>query len=207
VQWINPGPSDPIPLGMTERQMQKRVRELDRLRADLDRAVAVPDPGERAVALCPFLGSDVYAARQSAFKSLGECGEPALPTFRKLLADNSLGRRHWEVVRALSTVRSRQAGRELALLLGRELAVWKREGPRLPHAWWNGGGLEWAEVERFRERYGVALEAVRGLGEGGYWEGRQAVREFRYVWRSLPQLREIAQLGEECDRVLAKLEK
>jgi hypothetical protein len=205
VQWINPGPNDPIPLNMTERQLRERVRQLDRLRADLGRAAAGPDAGKRAFALCPFLDSAVDAARQAAFQSLGECGEPALPTFRRLLADGSLGRRHWELVRALGKVRGRQAGQELAVLLGRELAFWQREGPRLPPGWWNGGGLEWADVERFRDRYGVALEAVRGLGEGGHREGRQAVREFRYFWRSLAQLREIEQMGEECDHVLAKL--
>jgi hypothetical protein len=207
VQWRNPGPNDPIPLRMSERQLRERVRQLGRLRADLGRAAAVPDPGKRAVALCPFLDSDLYAARRAAFQSLGECGEPALPTFRKLLADGSLGRRHAEVVEALGKVRGRQAGRELALLLGRELAFWQREGPRLPRGWWNGAGLKSAEAERFRDRYCLALAAVRGLGEGGHREGRQAVREFRYFWQSLAQLREIDQMGEECGHVLAKLEK
>jgi len=207
VQWKNPGPNDPIPLDMSEQKMRERVLELGRLRADLGRAAAVPDPAKRAVALCPFLDSDVYDARRAAFQSLGECGEPALPTFRKLLGDSSLGRRHAEVVEALGKVRGRQAGRELAVLLGRELVFWQREGPRLPRGWWNGGGLKWAEVERLRDHYSVALGAVRGLGEGGHREGRQAVREFRYFWQSLAQLREIGQMGEECGRVVAKLEK
>ena len=89
----------------------------------------------------------------------------------------------------------------------RELAFWKKAGPQLPKGWWSGGGLPWAEVERLRDRYSVTLEAVQGIGETRHAGGREAVTALRRFWKSLPQLCEIEQLAEECDRVLSALDK
>src|SRR5262249_34828736 len=139
-----------------------------------------------------------------ALRSLSGCGEPALPAYRKLLADASVSRHHAEVVESLGRASGRKIGEELEGILGRELAFWKKRGPTLPGGWWNGGGLQWGDVESLRDRYGVPLAAVRGLGKIHSPEGRKAVKQLRDFWLSLPQLKEIGQMGEECDRVLAE---
>jgi hypothetical protein len=194
-------------LGMTEKAMRQRVRHFSRVWENLDRAVALPDPARRAAALCTFVRSDAEAVREAALRSLGQCGEPALPAFRKLLEEHSLSRHHGEVVRTLAQLGGTEAGRELAAIMERELTFWKAEGPKLPVGWWNGAGLEWSKVGRLRDRYIVAREAIEGLGKGRGDEGRKAVTAFRDFWRSLPQLEDskygLAELSEECDRVLA----
>lgn len=79
----------------------------------------------------------------------------------------------------------------------------------LPANWWGGGGgmLAWTEVESLRDRYCVAVAAVRGLGVNRCREGRDIVKQFRDFGASLPLLKEIEQTIEECDRVLAELTK
>ena len=96
---------------------------------------------------------------------------------------------------------AQKIGEELTEMLGRELAFWKKKGPTLPAGWWNGSELNWTEVEVLRDRYGITLAVVRGLGEARSTEGRKAVKQFRDFWLSLPQLKEIGQMSEECDRV------
>src|SRR5262245_24105172 len=90
VQRENPGPSEMIPLDLTEAKVRERVRELVRIQADVGRAAAKADPGERAEALRPYVGSDLYYAREAAFQGLGGCGPKALPVLRKLLGDAAL---------------------------------------------------------------------------------------------------------------------
>jgi hypothetical protein len=104
----------------------------------------------------------------------------------------------------------KDVGRELTIMLEQELAFWQKTGPQLPLGWWNGGGLPWAEVERLRNRYSVTLEAVRGIGVARYREGQKVVTTLRDYWRSLPQLEDrsgLDQMSQECDRLLAALEK
>jgi hypothetical protein len=120
-----------------------------------------------------------------------------------MLGDASWSRHHSDLVRVLAKAGGEDAGPELAALLRRESAFWKRAGPPLKVGWWNGAG---AGRERLREHYGLSLEAIRGLGEVRYGRGREAVAELRDLWRSLPQLvGEVSQLAEECDGVLARL--
>jgi hypothetical protein len=94
--------------------------------------------------------------------------------------------------------------RRLAAVLGRELTFWKKEGPNLLPGWKNGVGMTWDEVTSFRDHYRVTLGAVRRVRSD---ECRKAVEELRDLWRSLPSLKDIKQMGEECDRVLAGLKK
>ena len=73
---------------------------------------------------------------------------------------------------------------------------------RVGQSRWNGKGLEWNEVERLRDRYGKAHATLRSLEEIRFGGCRNAVTKFRDFWSSLPQLAEISQLTEVCDRVL-----
>lgn len=205
VQWINPGQSDPFRLEMTEGQMNERVRHLDGVRAKLGRAAAIPDQKKRAEGLAPFFASDVFSVQEAALQLLSKCGEPALPTYRNLLGDGSLSEQHCQIVASMAKVGGPRIGEELTQMLHRDLGYWKTIGPTLPSGWWNGGGLEWTEVEVHRDRYGITLAAVRGIAEARCPEGRNAVRQLRDFWLSLPQLNEIGQMAEECNRVLGQL--
>jgi hypothetical protein len=199
-------------LSMTPVEMAARVRQLARLRGDLERATAQADPAQRAKALRPFVESELYYARYAAFEELARCGKPALPVLREMLRDPGLHRRHDMVVRALARAGGPDAGAELAKLLEGELAYWKMTAPGLPAGWWNGAGGAVAEetAERLRERYSVTLETIRGLRQARFPEGKTTVTAFRDYWRSLPQLEDksgLTQMSEECDHVLAELKK
>jgi hypothetical protein len=212
MQKENPGPQELLPLGQSEARTRERVQALCGIQADIARANALADAGERAEALRPFVGSDLYYARVDALEGLGDCGKAALPVLRRLLGDANLSRRHGDVVRAMAKAGGAAAGPDLTAILERETAFWKQKAPNLPQGWWNGGGqankVAWDEVERLRERYGVTLEAVRGLQAAKFAGGRKPVADLRDFWRSLPQLEDrsgLNQMSEECDRCLAAL--
>ncbi len=197
---------------ITPTASQERVKEMARLRADVEKAAALPDPGKRATALRPFVKSEVYHARHAALEGLACCGKPALPVLRELLGDAALAPRHGDIVRSLARAGGPDSGAELTKLLEGELAFWKKIGPGLPAGWWNGanGAVPWDNVERLRNRYGRTLETIRGLRQARFAGGKATVTAFRDFWRSLPQLEDksgLNQMSEECDGLLAELKK
>jgi hypothetical protein len=210
LQFINPGPTRLSPLGLTEEKIRDRVRQFASAQSDLARAVAVSDPAKRAEALRALAGSPLYQVREAAFQQLGKAGKGALPVLRRMLGDTSLARHHGDVVQALAHAGGMAAGSDLKAIVERELAFWKKEGPNLKVGWWNGGGLNDEKCERLRNRYSVALQALRGLAEVRFDDSKKVVREFRDFWRSLPQLEDrsgLNQMSQECDRVLSRLQK
>lgn len=212
VQEINPGPSRLVSLRMTEEALREELLRLVKTQDGLTRALALPDPGKRAEALRPFVRSDLIYAQIATFEALGKCGKGGLPVLRELLRDDSLARQHAAVVRALTEAGGTAAGPDLTALLERELAFWKKTGPKLPAGWWNnrGGLVGWEEAARLSDRYCLAREALRGLREVRFAASRKVVAEFRDFWRSLPQLEDKSGLNEmskECDRLLDALKK
>jgi hypothetical protein len=203
-QLINPGPSSPTRLRLTERTMRERVRSLGRVRADLGRAGAVPDPARRAAALAPFVGCDVDPARDAALEGLRGCGPAGVPALHKLLMDDALLPHHQRVVETLARVGGAGAERELTAAVVRELAYWRRQGPQLPPGWWSNAGPG-RSPERLRQQYSLALRAIEGLRGTRSADSFKAVRDFRTFWQSLPQLADCWPLTGECDRVLASV--
>jgi hypothetical protein len=207
-QYVNPGPRTPVPLRMTEQEVRGRLRRLARVRTDFDRAAAVPDPAGRAAALCAFVGSDLEIAQWAALESLKGCGEATLPALHKLLADDALTPHHKAVVRTLIEIGGKEIERELVAMLGRELAFWKKEGPKLPIGWQQGdiAGLEKAKVEYLQQRSSAVYEAIGGLRDAQSAASREAIVMLRGFWLSLPQLGQDA-ISEECDSVLNHLKR
>jgi hypothetical protein len=207
VQIENPGPSRLVPLRMSEQKLKDRALEVVKTQEVLNRSLTMP-AAKRAEALEPLARLTMYPAWVKAFDALADCGPAALPTLRRMLADESTSNRHDRVVKALVRAGGTEVGRDLTQLVERELGFWKNAAPQLRVGWWNGTGLQWSEVEPLRSRYAKVYEALHGL-RAIRWPGcEKEVSDFRDFWRSLPQLEDksgMSQMSEVCDVVLRQL--
>jgi hypothetical protein len=206
VQWINPGDTDLIPMQWNECGLRCRVDEIVSARKTLAETMRIDDPDRLAKALLPFAKAESDFIRGRVIVDLGAGGKKTLSALRRILQDDSWAAHHWRAVDSLVKSGGRDVGPELTKMLSAESEFWQRRGPTLKKNWWNaGGGISWDEVEKLRDRYGKTLNIVRGLRELGYADSKGEVREFRDRWKSLPQLGEVSQMAEECDRLLSEL--
>ena len=206
MQLMNPGPSMLYSHRKTEAELKSEVSRVLGTQNSLNAALAIPDPATRAASLEPFVQDSIYLARERALAGLTECGEAALPVLRRLLNNESTSEYRESVIDAFAKAGGKSAGPELTELVEEELQFWRKNGPTLQAGWWNGKGFESIEaVEPFRDRYGVLLRAIYALGQIKYVPGARVVNDVSDLWRSLPQLYEIDQMGEACDGVLREL--
>jgi len=204
-QRINPGPSELVAQDMTEREL-KRTRHLGAgLRAGAEHeSVGRGDSVRLAADVRTLLTDDSDFIRSSVITALGDAGAIALPSLRRVVADETLLRHHGTALRALAKAGGSETTEDMVAVLKVELKLWKETGPVLKAGWWNGTGLEWDEVERLRAHYGRIMAALDGLRVLKAAAGREPVTATRNLWRSLPQLRDIGgdQIGEACDAAL-----
>ncbi|HLX64286.1 MAG TPA: hypothetical protein VKX17_23640 [Planctomycetota bacterium] len=203
-QLINPGPSELVAHGDDEKAIKDSVLKLKKVQDELAKASAIIDKSKRAELLRPLTQSEIYMVKQAAFAELKNCGEEAMPTLRKMLADPKLLSLHEDVIDVLQEVGGVKVGGELSAILQGELKFWRATGPKLKTGWWN----ESTDVDPLRSRYGKALHSLYALKKIRFAGCKSVVTEFRDFWRSLPQLEDksgLNQMSEECDNVLQSL--
>jgi len=197
---------------MSEYEIRARVLDLTRTRNWFDQAMAIPEPSIRAEELgalgahASLAALDLYFARKIVFGEIQKCGEPALPTLRRMLRDQSLLRVHPEVVESLAVAGGEKVGDELTALIREEMEFWKAIGPSLKKGWWNN--IPQPDTYRLRDRYGKVYAALVALRKLRFAGCKEVVAEFRDFWRSLPQLEDktgLNQMSQECDEIWSEL--
>ncbi|HVZ19044.1 MAG TPA: hypothetical protein VG897_18145, partial [Terriglobales bacterium] len=181
-QTMNPGPTQLTRLPMSEAELRKSIQLVLKLRDDMDRAVANPDPVERGQQLAALVCSENGIARMSALEKLERGGASETNVLFDLLSDRGLLGVHQEFIGVL--VRKRAADPRFAELLREETSYWLQECPALKPGWWftapasgSGANLRAAQCDSRVEtaghhaggagfRGGVAhLSAYREIGE------------------------------------------
>ena len=207
-QVMNPGPSILNRQRNSQGEMKERVREIAAIQSSLTKIAGVPVPEKRAEKAAPYTKSNVYYARGEAFRILAACKTPAVPILRKMLADKSNANQYGPIVDAMADAGGSELGAEFTQILTEELKFWKAKAPSLQKGWWNGKGLDGAQVRKLRNRYFKTKHVLYGLRKMKFQGSRNAVQAFRNYWRSLPQLEDksgIDQMSQACDAVLKTL--
>jgi hypothetical protein len=199
-QRMNPGPTSLFSWDMTEVAVKNRVEAILRVQGEFRGALAQPDPEKMRAIVLPLRESAPEFTRKILVE-LGEAGPKALPTLRALLKAGTLKSDEYGIVTAMAKAGGKSVGPELVDVLRQEMDYWRTFGPRLQPGWWNGTGIEWAEVERHRNRYGVLLSALEAVKSIQFEPARPIVEETAAYWRSLPQLAEVRQLPDTADAV------
>jgi hypothetical protein len=194
---------------MSGDEMRARALELARLRNSYEEALAIFEPSgtaEALGALASIVPLDLYFVRRIIFTEIKKCGEPALPTLKRMLSDQSLVVLHAEVVESLAVAGGERVGDELTAVVRKELEFWRAIGPTVKEGWWNDS----AQLTRHRprDRYGKVYESLAALRKLKFPGCREVVTELRDFWRSLPQLEDkggLNQMSQECDEILREL--
>jgi hypothetical protein len=206
IQVMNPGDSILTYYDDSEREIIDQAFEVLHLQERVNSSVAIQDESKRAEALAQFALSESYYARDVAFAELQKCRKAALPVLRKMLGDQTILKRHSEVIKTLSAAGGDEVAAELTTIVREELGFWQETGPRLRDGWWNN--MNEPETEVLRNRYSKVLEALYSLRKLKPVGCKEVVTEFRDFWRSLPQLEDksgLTQMSEACDKILQEL--
>lgn len=208
-QQINPGPSELISWGITERELHTGVEGVLQTRAVLSKALAGPDADKSAEAVLQLLRrTESDYVRSLALDAVVEAGEVGLPALRRVLGEAALEGQHGDAVWAMRKLPADLAATELTRVVTEELAYWRKVGPGLKKGWWDEVGMKAEEKERLRNRYSRAHSALQVLGNLRTEGCRDEVTAFRDWWKSLPQLGgELTQMTHACDSVLEALRK
>lgn len=206
-QEFNPGPQKLLSWGLDERGLKTEVDAVVKAQTTLTEAIRKGDADKLTTAVLDLLRSESTFVPHAVVWDLRTAGAKGLPALRTILKEDKLLKYHDGAVRSLAKTGGADVGPELVKLLERELAFWKKVGPKLPADWWSGarGKIEWEEVTRLRDHYSLAHTAVLELGILRHVGGRDAVSAFGEYWKSLPQLLEVKQLAEACDDTLKAL--
>lgn len=210
IQVINPGPSLLVPLSKSEDDLKNRALEVKAAQDALADAAAIVDPVARAEALAPFTHHELYWAQSAAFEALEKTGKPALPTLRKMLADDSRLDIHDQTVSVIALVGQGEVGPDLTGVVQKSLEFWSLTAPGLKKGWWNGEGFDSLDdAEPLRDRYMEVYRALIVLRERPYRESEKVVTQFRDFWRSMPQLVEVGSdsMTKACDDILRELDR
>lgn len=204
-QVMNPGPSILVMLDISLQKMNEPVAEINRIQKELAAVASIGNGGARAESLKPHVSSDVYEVQQFALNELGECGPSGLKTIRGMLEDSASADERTELIKAFVAAGGDAVGGELNDRLQRELAFWQATAPSLSQGWWN---QDLAPHAPLRERYGQAIELIRGLDRTHYIPASTTAMQLGELWRSLPQLNDstgTSQMVEECEKFVAHL--
>jgi len=200
-QIINPGPSILSESQYSEGDVRSRVAEIKSVQEEMLTAIAAQDGAERAERLKPFVRSNIFLARMLALRELGKSGPAAVRTILGMLDDPEYSDEGSELVKALVEAGGKSVAGELNRRLQRELSFWIATAPSLTKGWWNQDPTPHAPL---CERYTKTFQLVFGLEQVHARGSLDTVRQLRDFWRSLPQLAEISQLPEECDKLIAQ---
>ena len=200
IQQMNPGPSLLCKSGYTETALRNEISDVRATQEALTGAIAIADPGLRALSLKPFLHHRVYLAHEKAFSEITKCDEAALPVLRKVLDDESLIAIHSDAIDALEAVGGKKIGPELTLLVERETEFWRKRAPSLKPAWRNEFDPN-GDSALLANPWAALQQALVSLQDIRYAGAEKEVTEFKRLMQSLPQIfdRETSQL---CDAML-----
>jgi hypothetical protein len=204
IQTTNPGPSTLQPWNMPEGKVRERVAQVVQVEQQLTDVIRIKDGAERAVALKPYVRSDILPARQFAEEELG--GPEGVPVIRSILDDEAFAAESDAVVKALVRAGGAAEGSDLTARLGRDLEFGRTVGPQLHQGWWNDNPTPESPL---RNRYGQTLELIRGLDGIQFPGALRTAAALRDFWRSLPQLdgpTGLNQMSEECDKLIHDLQ-
>lgn len=204
-QQINPGPSELIYLGKNECEFACRVQEIVTMQARFYKAMSAANPDQIAESVEGLLRSDSSNLGREAIKTLGNADKNGLVVLRKLLKQDAFEKFHEDVIEAMPNAGGASVGAELTVMLKEDLAFWKKASPGLKKGWWNGNGIEWEKVEHHRNHYSRSLAIIRGLQGIKFPECRGDIQAFRDFWVSQPQLGEIDQMTDACDKILVNV--
>jgi hypothetical protein len=205
--WGNPpGEVSLEPLGLSENDLKNRVHEVIKTREELQKALSLPNPAQRAQALQPFTDSGVAHARKPSFDALGECGKDALPVLRKMLQAEFEPRWPHGLMWMFADAGGTEVGPELTEMLAKELNFWLDICESLEEGWLDGTGLTRDERESLAKRYYKTLNIIWALEKIKFEGCEQEVVAFRDFWNSRPQLAHGTCVVASCDAILAQLD-
>lgn len=207
VQQVNPGPSQLISSGMSERQFRKVVDDIVAVQDAFTEAIGWNDAPSLASAVPPLLLIDSVYVRRFIIAALGDAGPNGVPAIRAILKDESLSNDREDAILALAKAGGPDAAPDITELLAQELVFWKKVGPGLKKDWWSGDGFEPDELNRLKIHYGTVYAAIGALRGMRFAGSREVVTALRKLWWSLPQLGSTGggQVVRECDQLLAAL--
>jgi len=183
-QLWNPGPLELVPLEMSEREVLQRVDEVRALKKKFEEALQSPDAARTVLPLMRFNSAPVRLLMIGAMQEAGPNGVAAL---QAILGDASLLDLHDDAILALAKAGAIEAGPQLTELLKQALEYWKT----IPDA-------EFFDHQIYARTY-ATLWALRTLR---YAEAYDTVLALRELWQSVPQLRSLDQIAQECDGFL-----
>lgn len=199
---MDPGPSTLQPFDVQEEKLRERVEQVIQTQQRLTDIIQVKNGAERAVALKPYLRSDILPARQFAEDELQKCGTEAVPIIRSMLDDEAFVTESDALVKALVRAGGIAEGNDLTVRLGQDLDFWRTVGPQLHQGWWNDDPTPESPL---RNRYAQTLELVRGLDEIHFAGALSTAVALRDFWHSLRQLDDptgLNQMTDECDKFI-----
>lgn len=203
-QVENPGPLLLVDWGWGDAQsVHKRVNDWRDTQNALRSIDAVYDPGERVNRAIDF-GREHPDWMADAVEIVAGAGDAAIPALEGMLNNPANKQVHGLIVRDIGDVGGVDAGPTLTDILKRELAFWRNEAPNIEKGWWNHDPGDRREL--LRDRYEVAAKTLPALEDLGYPACKDAVVEFRDFWESQPQLNDVGEMSETCDRILNSFE-
>ncbi|MCC6798031.1 MAG: hypothetical protein IT366_23155 [Candidatus Hydrogenedentes bacterium] len=203
-QIMNPGPLLLVNWSLeNSHAVHERVNNWLSTQDALHEINAVRDPDERVKKAIAFTREHPDCIADTV-EIIAGAGDAAVPALKRLLDDPTFENVQDLLIRDIGDLQGAGAGPMMTDLLKKELTFWQREAPNLEMGWWSHDPSDRRAL--LQNRYGVAMAALRVLEDLGYPACRDSVVEFRNFWRSQPQLEDIAQMSETCDRVLESFE-
>ncbi len=167
---------------MPESVLKFYVAEIGRMKAAIALAREASDKGRRAQALEPLaICSNLNAARE-CFNALNECGDEAVPAFKRLLAGSATSLRRdaiFYAVESLARMQTDASRGEVVSLLDEERTFWDATRGRYAKGW---SYLD-SEWENHFWKSSALLHALKDYPDT---TARTAVERFRTAWQALP---------------------
>lgn len=204
-QTFNPGPSELVALGLSDREMKEAVGTIDSQQHALARALESREPELVSAAMQTLVVSASPYVRLRIISVLGDHGVAGAAAARDILRNPSLLEDHDTAVEALAAAGGADAVPPLVELLREELGFWKKAAPDLRVGWWNDLEMEQGRLSSLRAHYGRAYAALHALRANRSPEVATVVGAFRDLWISAPQLGSgNHQIVRACDLVLGR---
>jgi len=188
---------------LSERLLRVYVERLTALRRALDEVRSLPRALDRVAPLEHFARNGHLCVADDALQALTECGELAVPSLGRLLADRDVP---WpvahRVAEALGAIATGSAKSELVRRLEDEVVYWKTRGGFGPDERILDKGVNQWHFERART---LLLSLATHPDE----KGKTALIEIGSAWRKLPESSGATTMciPELAERALAALEK
>jgi hypothetical protein len=173
---------------------------------EVQRILAMPDPGARIEALLPLYingqwwidGHDsiVYEAR----KGITDCGEMSAHYLRRVFNDPGLARLRADVIDIWGDLRFEPSVETLIGVLQENERFWSAQ--QLDADWWNRDYESELTRER-KQKYREVFSSVIALGKIGDSRALEAIQVTKHRWDLINF--ENPQIVEACDAALAKL--